>query len=208
MAIDSNHPAIKGQQVVLHVEDARDIGPIEADGLLRECLALTQQRLDAALARTLDQLQAAAPELADATLTSDVATELARAVRRERARFLPHFNAEFDQTFAERRAGEPRKREVRKNASVPMALVAEGDLSEQVALRSAVHAMRATTQEVAFGFDLRVRLVMREQATEGAYENPWNSDYVCDALGNTCRALWPTLVSGLRPAPQPEQADG
>ena len=25
---------------------------------------------------------------------------------------------------------------------------------------------------------------------------------------NTCRALWPTLVSGSRPAPHPEQADG
>ena len=194
MAIDSKRSASKGQQVVLDVEDARDIGPIESDGLLRECIALTQQRLNAALARTLDQLQAAAPEAGDTTLTSDLATRLAGAVRRERARFLPHFNAEFDRTFAERRAGQPRKREARKNASVPLALVAEGDLSEQVALRSAVHAMRAATQEVAFGFDLRVRLVMREQPAEGKYENPWNSDYVCDAVGNTCRALWPEVA--------------
>ncbi|MEO8751901.1 MAG: DUF1631 family protein, partial [Casimicrobiaceae bacterium] len=42
----------------------------------------------------------------------------------------------------------------------------------------------------AFGFDMRVRLVMREQATEAPYENPWNSDFVCDALGNACRELW------------------
>jgi hypothetical protein len=96
MTIDSKHPAIEDQQVVLDVEGARDIGPIEADGLLRECIALTQQRLNAALARTLDQLQTAAPEPGDATLTSDLAIKLASAVRRERARFLPHFNAEFD----------------------------------------------------------------------------------------------------------------
>jgi len=127
-------------------------------------------------------------------LTGIIGSDVSRAVRRERARFLPHFNAEFDQTFAARRAGQPRKREARKNASVPLALVAEGDLGEQVALRGAVHAMRTATQEVAFGFDLRVRLVMREKPAEGKYENPWNSDYVCDAVGNTCRTLWPDVA--------------
>jgi hypothetical protein len=194
MAIDSNRPSTIAQQVVLDVEDARDIGPVEADGLLRECVALTKQRLDSALTRALDQLEGIAPEPIDAPLSSHLAISLANAVRRERARFLPHFNAEFDRTFAERRAGKPRSPEARKSGAVPLALVAEGDLSEQVALRSAVHALRIATQEVAFGFDLRVRLVMREKPAEGAYENPWNSDYVCDALGNTCRALWPEVT--------------
>src|SRR4029453_17634002 len=127
-------------------------------------------------------------------MATHLAIKLASAVRGERARFLPHFNAEFDRAFAERRAGKPRTREARNSGAVPMALVAEGDLQEQVALRSAVHAMRVATQEVAFGFDLRMRLVMREKPAEGAYENPWNSDYVCGALGNTCRALWPQVA--------------
>ncbi len=123
-------------------------------------------------------------------MTNDLDTDLAHAIHRERARFLPRFNAEFDKAFAERRAGRPRKRYSRKVEEMPMALVEAGDLTEQVALKGAVNAMRIATQEDAFGFDMRVRLVMREQPTEGPYENPWNSDFVCDALGSACRELW------------------
>ena len=191
MATDSDRSSAENRQIVLDVEHARDIGPAEADGLLRECIALTRQRLDAALARILDDLHSAAPANSYAKSSYDVDIERARLVRRERARFLPHFNAEFDKTFAQRRAGEPRRREGRMSAPAALALVDEGAFTEQVALKGAVNAMRAATQEDAFGFDMRVRLIMREEPGEGAYENPWNSDYVCDALGNTCRALWP-----------------
>ncbi|MEO8755173.1 MAG: DUF1631 family protein, partial [Casimicrobiaceae bacterium] len=173
MATDSTRSATEQQRVVLDVEDARAVGPAEAEGLLRECVALTKQRLDAALARVFDDLEAAAPRLAGTPLTNDLDTDLAHAIRRERARFLPRFNAEFDQTFADRRAGKPRKRNSRKVDELPLALVEAGDLTEQVALKSAVNAMRVATQEDAFGFDMRVRLVMREQATEAPYENPW-----------------------------------
>ncbi len=64
MASDSTRSATEQQRVVLDVEDARAVGPAEAEGLLRECVALTKQRLDAAIVRVFDDLEAAAPRLA------------------------------------------------------------------------------------------------------------------------------------------------
>ena len=47
------------ERLVVEVQDSRDIGPVEADGLLRECLSLTHKRLDAAIWRVLQRLQGA-----------------------------------------------------------------------------------------------------------------------------------------------------
>jgi hypothetical protein len=181
-------------RVILDVEGARDVGPTEAAGLIRECLALTYKRFDAATWRALDELESAAPNEAEAppgaAAAETPAVKIARAVRRERSKFFSRFRSEFDQLFQARRANVPRPREQRGQAEAPLALVNEGDLAGQVALKTAVRAMHTATREEGFGFDLRTRIVMRERPSDTEFRNPWGAELVCDALGNTCRNLW------------------
>lgn len=183
-----------GGRVILDVEDARDVGPTEAEGLIRECLALTYRRIDAATWRALDELATAAPDDAEGpppgSPPETAAVTLARAVRRERSKFFSCFRSEFDELFQARRDGRRRERQQRHRESGTLALVEDLDLSGQVALKSAVLGMQSATREVGLGFDLRARIVMRERPTGGDYQNPWGSELVCDALGNACRRLW------------------
>ena len=181
-------------RVILDVEGARDVGPTEAAGLIRECLALTYKRFDGAAWRALDELESAAADEAEASRASATAetpeVKVARAVRRERSKFFPRFRSEFDQLFQARRAGAPRSRAQRGGSGAALALVDEGDHAGQVALKSAIHAMRVATGEEGFGFDLRTRMVLREAPSSVEFSNPWGAELLCDALGNTCRALW------------------
>ena len=188
------HRKVGPDHVILDVEGARDVGPTEAAGLIRECLTLTYQRLDAATWRALDELSAGTPDhpgsVPPPSSSPSRAVKTGRAVRGERSKFFPRFRSEFDQLFQARRQGKPREHAQRGTMAATLALVDEQDLTGQVALKSAVQTMRTAIRNEGFGFDLRARIVMREQPSEGEYENPWGCDLVCDALGNTCRALW------------------
>jgi uncharacterized protein DUF1631 len=203
MAADTTSERPAPERVVVEVQDSREIGPAEAEGLLRECLSLTHKRLDAAIWRTLERLQGAAAEddedPAAAPLPSPVVPTasklddtIAAAVHAKRALFAPRVRAEFDQAFQRRREGEPRARGQREQSSVALAIVDYGDQSAQVALRSAAQAMREATLEEAFALDFRVRMVLREPPLPaGTFDNPWSAEYMCDAFGNACRELWP-----------------
>jgi hypothetical protein len=181
-------------RVILDVEGARDVGPTESAGLIRECLALTYKRFDGATWRALNELEAAAPDDADASRVPRSAespeVQVARAVRAERSKFFPRFRSEFDQLFQARRAGTPRPREQRGRTETALALVEEGDHAGQVALKTAVAAMLTATREEGFGFDLRTRIMLRENPTGDEFKNPWGAERVANELGNTCRGLW------------------
>jgi hypothetical protein len=49
MAADTASDRPAPEQVVVEIQDSREIGPAEAEGVLRECLSLTHKRLDAAV---------------------------------------------------------------------------------------------------------------------------------------------------------------
>lgn len=194
VSVASSRPATT-QRLVVDVEGARDIGPSEAAGLVRECLALALKRYDNALWRALLELESPVPG-ADAMTTARAADEepvsakIARIVRRDHNKVGPRFRAEFDRLFQDRRDRVPRKRDARGTDMTTLALVGESDHSGQVSLKNAVQAMKAAARESGFGFDLRTRMIMREEATSGEYDNPWGATLLCDALGTTCRGLW------------------
>ena len=196
---DATSDASAPERLVVEVQDSRDIGPVEADGLLRECLSLTHKRLDAAIWRVLQRLQGAAaedgedpvPSSAVAPAPSKLDDAIALAVHSKRAQFTPRFRAAFDQALQRRREGKPRARTQGK-AAVPLEIVGFGDQSAQVALKTAVRAMHEATLEEAFALDFRIRMILREPAPPaGTFDNPWSADYVCDAFADVCRALWP-----------------
>jgi hypothetical protein len=184
-------------RLLVSVEGSRELGPAEAESILRECLALTHKRFDAALWPALELLQAAAPEELDYPPSmapappGDPELVLAQAVRARRAEFIPKFKSVFDQLFERRREGKRRTRGPRDASSFTLAIVDHGDHTAQVALKSAVSAMRAATIEDAFALDSRVRLLLREAPSDTAFDNPWSTDYICDAFGTVCRELWP-----------------
>jgi hypothetical protein len=185
-------------RLLVNTDEARELGPVEADGLLRECLLLTHKRFDAALWSALEALQTPAPEEGEGPLQATLGgipnaeIELAIAVRTQRSRFIPQFKTVFDQLFQRRREGKRRTRGQRGDGSAfTLAIVDHGDHNAQVALKSAVQAMREATQEEGFGLDLRVRTLLREAGAEANFDNPWGADYFCDAFGTVCRELWP-----------------
>ncbi len=169
MAADATSDGSAPERVVVEVQDSRDIGPVEADGLLRECLSLTHKRLDAAIWRALQRLQGVTPEDDEdpapvpATPTaSKLDDTIAKAVQAKRALFTPRFRAAFDLALQRRREGTPRARKQRDQESTPLAIVGFGDQSAQVALKSAIKALREATLEEAFALDFRVRMILRE----------------------------------------------
>lgn len=184
-------------RLIVSTEGSREIGPAEAESILAECLELTHKRFDAALWPALELLQAAAPEELDyppsmaPAPTGDPEFMLAQAVRARRAEFIPKFKAVFDQLFQRRREGKRRTRGPRDASSFTLAIVDHGDHTAQVALKGAVSAMRAATLEEAFALDFRVRLLLREAPSDSVFDNPWSTDYICDAFGTVCRELWP-----------------
>jgi hypothetical protein len=199
MAADATSDGSAPERVVVEVQDSRDIGPAEAEGLLRECLSLTHKRLDAAIWRVLQRLQGAAPEDGEAPAPPSAAVPppsklddaIAVAVHSKRALFTPRFRTAFDQALRRRREGKSRARAEGKT-SAPLAIVGFGDQSAQVALKTAVREMREATLEEAFALDFRVRMILREAPPPaGTFDNPWSYEYICDAFGETCRALWP-----------------
>jgi hypothetical protein len=181
-------------RMVLDVQNLREVGPMEAAGLVREANALVYKRLDPAIWRALDELAGgvrSSVEGDERGRALPAPSSLTDAVARERNRFFPRFRSDFDALFQARRAGSPRTWG-KGGSQVPMlALVEESDLTGQVSLKQAVQAMRAATRKEGFGFDLRTRAVMREQPSEDEFVNPWGAELVCDALGSTCRALLP-----------------
>jgi hypothetical protein len=200
MAADATSDGSAPERVVVEVQDSRDIGPVEADGLVRECLSLTHKRLDAAIWRALQRLQGEAPEddedpaavSAPAPIASKLDDTIAKAVHAKRALFTPRFRAAFDQALQRRREGTRRARKQRDQESTPLAIVGFGDQSAQVALKSAIKALREATLEEAFALDFRVRMILREPPTAaGTFDNPWSAEYIGDAFGSTCRELWP-----------------
>ncbi len=62
MAAETTSDGSAPERLVVEVQGSREIGPAEADGLLRECLALTHKRLAAAIRPALAELQAATPQ--------------------------------------------------------------------------------------------------------------------------------------------------
>lgn len=182
-------------RMVLDVQNLREVGPMEAAGLLREGNALAYKRLDPAIWRALDELAGGVPSSVDgderAWAAPPVPLTLRDAVARERNRFFPRFRSNFDAQFQARRAGSPRAWGKGGGQVPTLALVDESDLTGQVSLKQAVQAMREATRKEGFGFDLRTRAVMREQPSEDEFVNPWGAEFVCDALGSTCRALLP-----------------
>ncbi|HEX8009802.1 MAG TPA: DUF1631 family protein [Casimicrobiaceae bacterium] len=206
MAADATSDGAPPERLVVEVQGSREVGPVEAEGLLRECLALTHKRLDAAIWRALQRLQGAAGEddedPTDATATAPDAAlltpqartldeRIARAVLEQRSEFIPRFRAAFHQAFQRRREGKPRPR-TQGDKSAQLAIVDYGDHSAQIALKGAVKAMREATLEEAFALDFRVRLILRQPpAPAGTFDNPWSADYICDAFGSACRELWP-----------------
>ena len=114
MAADSTSDRSGTEQLFVDVEDSREIGPAEAEELLRECVALTHTRIDSALYPVFEQLAAAADEVDPArTLLADARPSgldraVARAVQGTRGTFVSRFRASFDEMFQRRRAGKPR----------------------------------------------------------------------------------------------------
>ncbi len=194
MTTDAIHERSDRERLVVNVEGTRDIGPAEAEGLLRECLVLTHKRFDAAIWRAIERLQALGPgnddELGTSLATSELAHEVARAVTSKRSLVVPTFKARFDEAFQRRREGKSSLRGHRKKKSFELAIVDHGDHSAQVALSGAVQEMREATLDEAFSLDFRVRMVLREAPTGSPFDNPWSVDYFCDAFGGTCRELW------------------
>jgi hypothetical protein len=177
--------------LIVDVEGARDIGPSEAAGLIRECLAITHKRYDDALARALTDLESPPAPEGVRPAGESVAEKLATAVRHQRSKFVPRFRSEFDRLFQIRREGTPLVRDQRGPREITLALVEVGEHTGQVALKTAVSAMEAATRGASFAFDIRTRMMMREELPAGSYDNPWGAALLCDAIGNTCRALWP-----------------
>jgi hypothetical protein len=131
------------------------------------------------------------PQLSAAAPPSKLDDAIALAVHNKRALFTPRFRTAFDQGLQRRREGKPRARAEGKT-SAPLAIVGFGDQSAQVALKTAVREMREATLEEAFALDFRVRMILREAPPPaGTFDNPWSYEYICDAFGETCRALWP-----------------
>jgi Protein of unknown function (DUF1631) len=194
MTTDAIHERTDRERLVVNVEGTRDIGPAEAEGLLRECLVLTHKRFDTASWRAIERLQALGPgnddELGKSLATSELAYDLARAVTSKRSLVVPNFKARFDEAFQRRRDGKPSLRGQRKKKSFELAIVDHGDHSAKVALTGAVQTMREATLDEAFSLDFRVRMLLRETASGSAFDNPWSEDYICDAFGGTCRELW------------------
>ena len=194
MTTDAIHERTDRERLVVNVEGTRDIGPAEAEGLLRECLVLTHKRFDTAIWRAIERLQALGPgnddELGKSLATSELAYDLARAVTSKRSLVVPNFKARFDEAFQRRREGKPSLRGQRKKKSFELAIVDHGDHRAQVALTGAVQAMREATLDEAFSLDFRVRMLLREAPSGSAFDNPWSEDYICDAFGGTCRELW------------------
>jgi hypothetical protein len=182
-------------RMVLDVQNLREVGPMEAAGLVREANALAYKRFDPAMWRALDELAGGFPSSVEGVERARAAPAapptLRDAVARERNRFFPHFRSDFDALFQARRAGTPRAWGKGGSQVPTLALVEESDLTGQVSLKQAVQAMRAATRKEGFGFDLRTRAVLREQPSEDEFVNPWGAELVCDALGSTCRALLP-----------------
>src|SRR5689334_13382710 len=206
------------EQVIVDVRDSRELGPAEAEELLRECRALTHKRLDAALWRVFERMQGTAPEDQEAvpppsTLASPAAKlddAIALAVEGRRAAFSSRLRATFDAALQRRREGKPRPRTQRTGAEA-LAIVEYDAHSAQVALKSAVQAMREATLEEAFALDFRIRMLLREAPPPaGTFDNPFSFAYVCDAVGTVCRELWRTaglwrpimerVVVGITPA--------
>ena len=81
MTTDAIQERSDRDRLVVNVEGTRDIGPAEAEGLLRECLVLTHKRFDAAIWRAIERLQALGPgnddELGSSVATSELAHEIA-----------------------------------------------------------------------------------------------------------------------------------
>src|SRR5262245_13468620 len=153
-ALDSR-PDSAVRRIVLDVDGAREVGPTESAGLVRECLALTYRRLDASCWRALEAL-------ASTDAVEAGAQTLAQAVRRERGKFFSRFRSEFDQIFATRREGKPRARLTSQRTTATLALVDDRDHAQQMELKSAVQAMRSAVREQGFGFafDLRTRMML------------------------------------------------
>ena len=178
------------QQLVVDVDGSGEMDPAEADLVLRECLALMDKRLAAAIRPALAELRAATPQDSDATAPGELERDMSYAVRSKGEQFVPRFSDEFKQSFQRRREGKLRTRGQR-DESVALAMVDHGAHTATVALKSAVLAMREATLEEAFALDLRVRMLLREAPTGARFDNPWSADYIGDAFGNACRELWP-----------------
>jgi len=199
MAADGGTDRDGDKHVVVEVKDSREIGPAEAGELVRECLTLTHKRLDAALSRTFERLQGVDPEDReiprtpgpDAAGAAALDDKIAIAVNGKRPLFTSRFRATFDEALQRRRAGNPRPR-TQRSGEVELAIVELDAHSAQVALKTAVSAMREATQEEAFALDFRIRMILREPpVTAGTFDNPWSYEYICDALGTVCRQFWP-----------------
>jgi hypothetical protein len=182
----------EGDQLVVDVADVRELPAGEADGLLDECILLACKRLDAALWPALEDLRTGLSR--DPTAVGVVQekgghqSDIADALRSKPGLFVPRFRAALKESFERRRKGIPRGQ--RAEEAISMAVVEHGTHIATVALKSAVLAMREATSLEAFALDLRVRALLLEDATEGAFDNPFSSDYVCDALGTASRAIW------------------
>ena len=216
MAADSSSDRPAAEQVVVDVQDSRELGPVEAEELLRECLSLTHKRLDAAILRVFERLQGAAPEEQEPPLAPAPAptpgkpeATIASALQGKRPLFTARFRKAFDEALQRRREGKTRPR-IQRGGAVTLAIVEHEAHSAQVTLKTAVQAMREATQDEAFALDFRVRMLLRERLPPGgAFDNPWSHEYICDALGSVSRELWPkddlwraimeSLVVGLTP---------
>jgi Protein of unknown function (DUF1631) len=199
MAAENSTDRPDPEQVVVEVQDSRELGPVEAEELLRECLSLTHKRLDAAILRIFERLQGEAPEdqephpqTAGATPAPDnLDATIASALHGKRSLFTAQFRKTFDASLQRRREGKSRPR-TQRTGSEALAIVEYEAHSAQVTLKSAVQAMREATLEEAFALDFRVRMLLREPPPPaGTFDNPWSYNYLCDALGIVCRELWP-----------------
>ncbi len=187
------------EQVVVDVQDSRELGPVEAEELLRECLSLTHKRLDAAILRIFERLQGEAPEDQEphaqgsgaAPAPDNLDAAVASALHGKRPLFTARFRKTFDESLQRRREGKSRPR-TQRTGSEALAIVEYQAHSAQVTLKSAVQALREATLEEAFALDFRVRMLLREPPPPaGTFDNPWSYNYLCDALGIVCRELWP-----------------
>src|SRR5438105_4817866 len=177
--------------VIVDLDGVRAIGVAEAQALLLECLALTHRRLDTMLRSGVETLQVSfridtGPGRGEQDADDERA--ILCALRMERTKFVPRFLESFEGMITERLRGTWRRED---KPPFQLGLVDLEELNAQLALKDAVHGLYEATADEIYALDYRVRALMREPDEGAKFDNPWDAHHFCDALGATCRELWP-----------------
>lgn len=158
----------------------------QALALLRECLALFQERLLGLARSSLEQTD----DLFEST--SHIPDGEIQRFLNKRGEWLDRFPGMLKDLFERRLAGNRRKGR-RPDADASLAtlrVLTAFDHEKQAALIAATAFLQGFTRRERSALDLRVDELLGEELP-GEFDNPFSIDYVVDALGATSRAIYP-----------------